>query len=368
MNVKGTIWKFVRKRQTFTLPMLQKELNLSYAEVKNAVDELAHSDKVKFESGLEYRVISGAGADDESARAEKSRDDLNSLFFRDKAGRDAVDFDDEEPDDEENDFDEELEDNEDDASAKISELRKRLNEEIEKVDRRNGYDDDSDDDFDDFRDFDGENDDIDFEDRDFDIVEEDDAAGGEDFPENTDEEETVIERIVSEGEAFDGYTGSGYEWLPECSAGYRRLVLRRYDEMCGDKRYLLTPQMIEDVRNRLDTEFQEMFFDEPDCADGVKMEFFSMLILPHGRSLRFSLFRKAKGEYLLRTKIFADPQTLEELCYRRDFYFILKRHGAASRGNYFYLPFDHSASVQTAIINLYAALCEFFLLFKEELN
>ena len=325
---ENKILELLKERETVTVPVLQKELDLSYDSAREMMTKLQNDELVSYSGGIFFTV------NQEKVASEINDEDILDYLERrrNELLKRLEEIESDESDDEESD-DDEADDEETDEETDDEEY-----DDFE--DETDGAKDETDDESDDDEPFD--------EDEALkrlyyeDVGEEDDSAEIED---ETDDLEKNMRGFLTRSR-------KPYEIDPDFYTAARQA----YEEKSNEKLRAIPDSDLRALEEQLGSCFR---LDEGMTAGsrGIQAFFTSELTLPDEVGYAPSVTSNERGEFYLHHPLI-DPFDEIELCIREEFMMLLKRHGMFFGDGALIKQFLHISDAMSAAMELYGALCE----------
>lgn len=330
-NLKDKALELAKANGSVSIPTLQNALHLSYDDAHRVMSALEADGDVRYVGGIEYAYVSkkkeDSAADPSSEQAlreslEKRRRELMSLFGVKDPDDDS---DNDESDDDEN-------------------------------------DDDDPDFFDDADDDEEEEDDADDDDEDeedekdkhsrlsamYDALKKASLDEPEDEDEYDDDEDPY--------DKASGFLTLESERFPKISREYIYKIAMDYDHKSKDKVREIPESEIEELARELSPALKRVG-SGPSSQPSYQVLFSSDLYLPDGKEFAPSVTSNEMGEYFFHHQLVPSNQN-NKLTVRRDFVFLLKRHGMFFGDGTLVKQFLRRSDGISAAMELYGALGE----------
>ena len=325
------ILEYLEGKSEITVPMLQKDMHMSYDEARKMMSELENEDFVAFKGGIVYTVLprNTANAQDDDDDEMESYIERRRAELLERLKQLELDN-----------FNDENDDEDDKNSTSFNEDDFHLSDE-----------DDNDDDAED-------------EDADEDEGNEDDEDQDDD---NMDDYELAeLFRIVAEDQDDEDDEDTvdvnmsvflSHDLMPyKPKQVYYDIIREVYDEKQEVPICVMSKEEVMLFKEKLGDGFR---FDEKktEKAGWRKAYFTSQLYLPDGVLYAPILTTNENGDYFLQQKLL-DPEDEGKMCVRQEFYMLLKRHDMIFGDFMLAKQFARVLDAVPVAMELYGALCE----------
>ena len=312
------IVKYLEGKSELTVPMLQRDMNLSYDEARAKMAELEEDGVVTFEGGIVYTV--------NAKRAASAQDD----------------------------------DEDDKTESYIRQRRAELLERLKQLKLDNFNDENDDDDNDEHWHFD---------DDDFDFSDDDDKDDNEQDEDEQDDDNELAQlfRIISEDqdddktaeepidEDMDPYlTPDLMPYIPK-QAYYDR-IMEVYKKKQQSPSRVIQKEAVIFFGLKLGDSFK-LNEKQTELEGWKKAYFVSSLYLPDGIPYVPFLTSNEDGSFFLRHTLI-EPEDEGKLCVRQEFYMLLMRHEMFFGDCVLSKQFSNLSDASHVAMELYGALCE----------
>ncbi len=321
------IFQYLDGKSELTVPLLQKDMHLSYDEARAKMAELEEGGFVTFKGGIVYSVdlkrVANAIADED--------DDVDMVTYLER---------------------------------RKSELLERLKR-IELNNFSNENDADEDDNghwhFDDEEDFDLSDDDEDSEEEQDD--DDDDDDNDQDDDKTDDYELAELFKIIADDQDDEDTVDVNmnvflsHDLMPyKPKQVYYDIIREVYEEKQEVPICVMSKEAVMFFKEKLGDDFR---FDEKktEQAGWTKAFFTSSLYLPDGVLFAPYLTSNENGDFFLQQKLL-DPDDEGKMCVRQEFYMLLKRHDMIFGDFVLAKQFANLSDAVPVAMELYGALCE----------